>query len=230
MPTTLTTAIGIVSNALDDPNNNYWSTASITNWLNEGCMDIARRSQTLQELIVQDVVPLANMYLMPTNLISVHRIEFKPAGQTWPSNQTYPVVYRAINDMDQVWGVNQGSQSTYPQFYTPWQSPPNLTIQLFPVPAQSGTLNIYYYRTAYPATSGTDNLDVVEGFQSVTYLYAEYMALRKSADPRWRDAKELYEAEFQDIMNRTRTYTDQAGTFTTGGGWMPYWLYEGSDF
>jgi hypothetical protein len=132
--------------------------------------------------------------------------------------------------MDQVWGVNQGSQSTYPQFYTPWQNPPNLTIQLFPVPAQAGRLNVYYFRTAYPATSNGDNLDVVEGFGSVVLLYAEYMARRKAADPTWQDAKSLYEAEFQDLMNKTRTFTDQAGTFTTGPGWMPYWLYEGSDF
>lgn len=229
MSETLTQAQTSIAIALDDPLNQYFTLAQLTNWINEGCMDIARRSQTLQTSSTVPVVAGTNIYTMPANLLSIHRVEFVPAGQSYPNNQTYAVTYRAINDMDQVWGVNQGSPNTYPQFYTPWLSPPNLQIQLFPVPAQAGTLNIFYYRTPTPVVLATDVLDVVEGFQSLVHLYAEYMAKRKSADSTWQDAKKLYEEEFMDLLNKTRSYTDQMGTFTTGPGWMPYWLYEGAD-
>lgn len=225
MPATLTQAQTIVAAALDDPLNQYFSLTQLANWINEGCLDVARRSQTLQKLGTVPVVALTAQYTMPADLLSIHRVEFVPTGAI----QTYPVTYRSVNDMDQVWGVNQSSPNTYPQFYTPWNSPPNLTIQLFPVPSQTGTLNIWYYRIPVTAVSPTDNLDVVEGFQTIVYLYAEYMAKRKSADPTWQEAKQLYEQEFQDLVNKTRSYTDQMGTFTTGPGWMPYWLYEGGE-
>jgi len=227
MPTTLAQAQVIISEALDDPNNDYFSTTQLTNWINEGCMDIARRSQTLQSQSAIAVAALENIITMPSNLLAIHRIEFIPTGQT---TQTYPVTYRAVNDMDQVWGINQQVQSSYPQFYTPWANPPDLTIQLFPVPSMAGSLTVWYYRTASPCVNPTDSLDVVEGFQSLVYLYAEYMAKRKSADPTWKDAKQIYEDEFTDLLNKTRSFTDQAGTFTTGPGWLPYWLYQGSDF
>jgi len=114
MSLTLSEAQSIVSNALDDPNNDYVTLAQLTNWINEGCLDIARRSQTLQQMATIPVIALQNIYTMPTNLLSVHRMEYIPSGQIYPNQQIYPLVYRAINDMDQVWGVNQGSQSTYP--------------------------------------------------------------------------------------------------------------------
>jgi hypothetical protein len=230
MSLTLSEAQSIVSNALDDPNNDYVTLAQLTNWINEGCLDIARRSQTLQQMATIPVIALQNIYTMPTNLLSVHRMEYIPSGQIYPNQQIYPLVYRAINDMDQVWGVNQGSQSTYPQFFTPWSNPPNLTVQLFPVPAQSGTLNVWYYRTATPVINGGDLLDVVEGFQGLVCMFAEYMAKRKAADPTWKDAKEIYEADFQELINRTRSYTDQAGTFTSGPTGQPNWLYEMGDY
>ena len=142
MTVQLTKAQTIISGAFDHPNNAYWTLTQLTNWINEGCLDIARRTQTLQTFSTIPIVALVNQYTMPANLLSIHRLEFVPSGQTYPSNQTYPVVFRAVNDMDQVWGVNQGSQATYPQFYTPWGSPPNLTVQLFPIPSMSGTLNV----------------------------------------------------------------------------------------
>jgi hypothetical protein len=56
------------------------------------------------------------------------------------------------------------------------------------------------------------------------YDYAMYRALRKDADPRWQDSKKDYEDKLIALVDSSRTYQDQAGTFSTGQQALPQWL------
>jgi len=159
-------------------------------------------------------------YTAPTDVYRIYRIEFVPTG----SQDNYTVEFRGYMEMDQIWGINQQWPASYPLYYTMWKVPPTMQIVLYPVPAQAGTLNVYYYEQITPVVSGTDPLDVLEGWEDVVYDYAVYRALRKDADPRWQEFKGTYEDKLLAMIDTTRTFQDQAGTFTTGQAALPSWL------
>jgi hypothetical protein len=156
-------------------------------------------------------------------MIRIHKIEYVPTN----SPNTYPVEASNILNLDQMWGIQQNVPSTYPSFYALWGSPPNITIKLFPVPATSGTLNVYYYRVPNPVVGLGDNLDIPEGWEDLVSLYCEYIAKRKDADPLWKDAKTDYEAKIADLISRTYEYHDQANFIFTGGGYVPDYIWAG---
>ncbi len=239
MPATLQLTISMLRESLDDltgtyntsgVSGNYYTNQELTDWINDACYDIAARAECLWGSDAVTTTSNVSTYTLPGDLIRINRVTFVPGPALSPPIQTYPLQYRMLNDMDEVWGINQITPSTYPIFYTLWGTPPSLSIQIFPVPASSGTLNFFYYRVPVSASAMTDTLDIPQGYDYVVRLYAEYMAMRKSGNPAWQDAKGLYEQGIADLISRTRSWTDQAGTFTTGGSWLPTWLTGSGDF
>jgi hypothetical protein len=127
-------------------------------------------------------------------------------------------------EMDQIWGINQQWPASYPLYYTMWKDPPTMQIVLYPVPAAAGSLVVYYYQQITPVVLGTDNIDILVGWEDVIYDYAVYRALRKDSDPRWNEFKTTYGDKLVDMIDATRNFQDQAGTFTTGQSALPSWL------
>jgi len=127
-------------------------------------------------------------------------------------------------EMDQVWGINQNWPANYPLYYTLWGAPPLMKILLYPVPNGNGVLTIYYYQITTPAVNMTDEIDMLQGWEDVVEDYACYRALRQDAQPAWKDFKQTYEEKLQFFMDSTRTFQDQAGTFSTGQAALPAWL------
>jgi hypothetical protein len=127
-------------------------------------------------------------------------------------------------EMDQIWGINQQWPASYPLYYTLWKVPPTMTILVYPVPSQAGALTVYYYQQITPAVATTDLIDVLSGWEDVVHDYACYRALRKDADPRWQEFKATYDEKVIVMVDSTRTFQDQAGTFTTGQAALPSWL------
>jgi hypothetical protein len=106
-------------------------------------------------------------------------------------------------------------------------------LRLFPVPAQSGVLNVLYYRQVVPAVADTDQLDTIPGWEDLAVEYAIYLCKRKDKEPDWQDAFAFYEQKLNDMIQITGTFQDQAGTFSTGQGSWPPWAigsYGGSDW
>lgn len=215
-----------VRSRLDEPTARMWSDAELNRWINEGLRDLARRTETLLSYYTN--IPLiANVakYAMPADVIRVHRLEFVPTG----SNQTYPIQLSTYQEMDQVWGVSQQIQRSYPYYAVMWGFAPNIVIQFYPVPSQGGGLNLYYYRLPKTLVADTDIAEVPEGWQDLVSLYCEYVSLRKDRDARWTDAKQLYEQSLDNMVNVTRQLHDSARTITVGTSAVPAWLYEFED-
>jgi hypothetical protein len=74
----------------------------------------------------------------------------------------------------------------------------------------------------------TDTLDCLPGYESLIYDYAVYRALRQDADPRWQDQYNLYNEGLQQMINLSRSFTDQANWISTGTSNVPAWLVNGS--
>jgi hypothetical protein len=231
----MTAAISAVRSLLDEPNPQFWSNAEIGLWLNEACVDVQRRCEILRQKAGLVVASNAQDIAAPTDTMRIYRMEFVPTGQT---TLTYPMEFRGYLNMDSVWGNLQSLPSAWPEYYTLWYSPvganesgaptpTQLTIRLFPVPAQAGTLNCFYYRLPVAAlvTPGTDTLDIVPGWEDACYDYACYRALRKDSDPRWNDQFQIYQEKLMDLMSRTHPdWTDQPDYFGTGAQGIPSWL------
>ena len=222
MTVQLQTAQTYVRSLLDEPNTQFWSQAELANWINEGCADAARRVEWKRTTAFVATTALTQTYVMPTDVYRIYRCEWVPNPNT--GQVTYTVEFRGYMEMDQIWGINQQWPASYPLYYTLWKVPPAMNMIIYPVPSQAGTLNVYYYQQITPAVAPTDPIDALEGWEDVIYDYAAYRALRKDADPRWQEFKATYEDKLTAQLNATRTFQDQAGTFTTGQAALPAWL------
>jgi hypothetical protein len=227
---TMTQAIVNVRSMLDEPNAAFWSDAELTLWINEACADVQRQAEILRQQANLAVAVNQQDVLAPTDFLRHYKCQFVPTAQ---DILTYPIEFRGYIGMDAIWGNLQSLPSAYPSFFTFWFNPIGadatggptaLTMRLFPVPAQAGTLQLFYYRLAVPAT-GTDTIDTLPGWEDICYDYAVYKALRKDADPRWNDQFSIYKDKLVEMVSRTHPdWTDQPDYFSTGAGGIPSWL------
>src|SRR5580693_2879549 len=190
MALTLTNALTEVRSLIDEPNPQFWTNAELTTWINQGCENFAQRTRTLRRLESVPVVASTQNYTAPPDFYAVYRIEFQPTatGQVF----IYPLDFMGYNEMDQAWGVYQTFPAAWPQAFTLWGNPPNLTIRLFPVPDQAGLLNVFGYREPNPVVNQTDTLDILQGYEEAAYEYTVYKCKRKDNDPTWQEAKAQY--------------------------------------
>ena len=228
MSLTLTNALSDIRSLIDEPNPQFWTNAELTTWINQGCENFAQRSRTLRRQESIPVVAATQNYTAPPDFYAVYRVEFVPTstGQVF----IYPLDFYGYNEMDQSWGVYQTFPAAWPQAFTLWGNPPQLQIRLFPVPDQGGLLNVFGYREPVAVSTGTDLVDVLQGYEEGIIEYATYKAKRKDNDPTWQEAKANYEAILQDCIDNTGWFTDLPNQFTSGQSQWPPWALAGSDF
>lgn len=220
MPITLATAISDVRDYLDEPNAAFWTDQQLTNWINQGAVELGRRVEWKRAIGTIPVVVGTQTYTAPTDVYRIHRVDFAPTS----SDNTYTLEFRGYMEMDQIWGINQQWPASYPLYYTLWGVPPTMSIITYPVSSQAGTMHVFYYQHVTGAVLTTDLIDVLEGWSDAVVDFAVYRALQKDSDPRWQDWKTIFEEKLVAMTNETRTFQDQAGTFTTGQAALPVWL------
>lgn len=217
---------------LDETNNDsrYWADSELYQYINDGVRDIARRGETILSFNATLLAVAGQAkYNLPPDVIRVHRCEYIPTGQT----QVYPVQGSTYDELDQIWGINPTTQSSYPSVYACWGTPGQMTIQFYPVPAQSATINLYYY--AMPVdlkTDGTDAstfLTIPTGWEDVLVKYACSRALLKMRDPNWEVWQKLYVDDVQFMIEVTRQAHDNGRYIQTMTGYVPQWLYAFAD-
>lgn len=219
----------MVRDRLDELVPAFWTEEQIRRWINEGCQDIARRSQTLQTSSTISAVAGTQSYTLPATVLQVNRIEYKRTGDS----NVYALEFRENNTMDPIWFLGKTIHRATPTYYTTWGYPPTVTMLLYPTPDAAGTITVYYYKQATQlATDGSadsSSVDIPQGWEDLLIDYAEYSALRKDGDPTWKDAKSIYEQKLDEFIKLTRQWSDQE-TFMSnvgaGGGAMG-WLYGG---
>lgn len=215
---------------LDEATSRQWTDAILRGYINNGADDIARRTETLLDRGTIAGVAGTQEYTITTRVIRIHRVEWKATGDS----NVYPLEYRDFNNMDAVWWAHQTVTVARPELYTLWGFPPSLKLVLYPTPDVGGTIKYFYYRLpAVLATASAADANVVvecpEGWEDAIVDYAEYMALRRDADPRWQEARQLYEAKIGELYDNTRRWSDASGMIVGEGGMggIPAWLYNG---
>lgn len=223
MPVTLNAIRTDVRNRLSETSARYWTDSELDSWINEAARDIARRCEVLQDR--QDITAISGTqeYALPESTLRIHRVEYRPTGST----EVFPLEYRDFNSMDSVWWTGQSQAQSTPRYFTLWGFPPSLKLIVFPKPQVGGTFKVFYYRLPTVPPLGTSNVEIPEGWQDAVALYCEYTALRKDADPRWQEAKQLYEHTLTNLYETSRRWADQAGAIETETSWLPQWLIGG---
>jgi hypothetical protein len=211
-------------------NNKFWTTPEIRVWINDACRDIARRAEVL---LIYNSSLTANAgqakYDLPLDVIRVHRVEFIPANST----QIYPVIGSTYDELDQIWGINPTTQSSYPTAYACWGTPGHVTIQFYPVPAQDGQFNIFYYRMPGNLdTDGSDDnydLDIPRGWDDLVVTYVSMRGMMKARDPAWQIYKDSYDENLQYLVDVSRQMHDNGRYIQTMTSSVPGWLYAFTD-
>jgi hypothetical protein len=221
----------------------FYTDTEITDWVNDGLRDVSRRAEDLitfdTTITIAPYTPVpgqsAPTYSLQDDCIRIQRIEFVPTGAI---NQTYPLIASTQWEMDQVWGTYQQNPASYPQFWVTRGYPGgtgrnNYLLQIYPVPSQGGTLQVYYYRLPIrigdPVATPSNylvTLDIVEGWEDAVVDFATYKALQKARNPEWQDRKSEYEEKVNQMIDVTRSWTDQPHYFSFGTRFMPSWLTE----
>ena len=238
MTATLSAVRTEVRNLIDEQTAAFWTDAQLNGWINQGCQDMARRALCLRTTLQVPVVANTQNYPAPANMYQLYRLEFVPSTGTF----IYPVTFMGYNEADQAWGTYQQFPAAWPEIAVLWNNPGSVTItgnssplqiRLFPVPAQSGVLNVFYYREIVTAVNDSDQIDCLPGWEDLATEYAVYKAKRKDKESDWQGAFSFYEQRLNDLIMISGTFQDQAGTFSTGQGMWPPWAqggYGGSDW
>lgn len=200
-------------------------------WIYDGIKDITRRAEVLESVVTATVtagtrtVNLQSALTPSVNIYRIHRVEFQVS-----TTQVYPLEPRDIQEIDGLRGVNPLQSQGWPSYYYIWGVMGiDATLYLYPVGAQNGTLNIYCYRLPAALSGDGSACEVPIGWENLISLYCEYVALRRDSDPRWQDAKGIYEDELASMINLTRSHHDQAHWVTTPANLGTTW-WTGGEF
>lgn len=212
----------------------YFKNDEYIAWINEGCREVARRTETLISFNSTSIIVAAGVgvYTLPGDVIRLHRVEFVPTGST----QTIPVPLSTQQEMDNTWGLNQQSQSSWPMGAVIRGTPGMTgdltpTIQLFPVPAQPGNLNLFYYRMPQTLVNPGDIVEIPVGWEDLILDYVEYRGWLRSRDSRYQDVKQIFEDKLQTLVDVSRQLHDQENFFINANrGAMPGYLFNMEDW
>lgn len=209
MPVTLATARAALRERLDEASARQWSDTSLERWLHEGAKELARSLEVLQAEEALDVDAAEQRIALPADAVRVHRA-------TWQADNddnVYPLRYMDFHSADAVWWTQSEISQGTPELFTMWGVAGAVQAILYPTPAVNGTLTVYYYRLPVKPVEEADTYDLPEGWEDTMYVYAEMMALRQDRDPRWQEAKALFEEQKAVLEAMSRRHTDQLGSF-----------------
>ena len=201
-----------IRSRIDEPSTQFYSDTELRRWINQGVRDIARRTESVQAVANIPLVVGVQQYTAPSDTNRIYRVEYITAA-----NQSHVLDYRDYNNSDSVWWTTQLTAQSTPAMWTAWGYPPALKLVLYPIPSETSTLRIFYYQVPadLPIDGSTPNASVSlpAGREELVVDFAEYMALRKARDGRWQEAKALFDEKVQNMIDQTRRWTDQAGSW-----------------
>jgi len=164
----------------------------IVRWINQAGIDIARKTECVQDHKQADSVSGDGSYSLPTDFIRMRRVTF--------NDKVIPSTTLDIADQD--WmsrDIPSGVQGT-PQYYYIWNS----VLYLYPKPSQSssGNLDIYYVRTPAAVSADEDIPEIPAKYHEfiVRYCLSKAKELNDEYDVA-RTVKVDYESDILDVKD-----------------------------
>lgn len=203
-----------------------WTDQQLREWVNEGARDIARKTEALEDRDSITVVVGTSEYTLDPDIIRVHRVEITPTGE-----DTTALEYVDVKDLDSFGWRQRTQRQDRPYVYSIWGSGRTLKLITYPVPGTAGVITVWAYITPpalveNAATDAAVDVQIPQAWDDILLDYIEYRAMRKDRDPRWQEAKAMYDTACGEMFDNTRRWVDQAGMILPGGSHLPTWLTQ----
>lgn len=204
-----------------------WKNDELRGYLNEGCKDVARRSECLRASVDVDINAAEQAVAAPTDVVRIHNVSwFRDSDPT----TLYMLDYMDYRNLQSAAYSSLKQTEGTPSVYTTWLFPPNLSISCYPIPSDNGKLTVQYYRLpatlAEDASQDAETLDIPEGWEDLCVDYAVYQAMLKDGDQRWQNYMQMYEGKLAALVEASERFNDQAGAIGVGSNFIPQWLYN----
>jgi hypothetical protein len=212
---------------LDEDTARQWSEQDLRAWINEGARQIARKTEALEDRQTIAAVVSQSEYTLASDAIRIHRVEFTPT-----SEDTVKLEYVDVKQLDNFGWNDRTRTDNNPYIYTVWGSGATLKLITFPSPATAGNFTTWYYRLPVSLsetgnTQRNSTVEIPQGWDDVLLDYIEWRALRKDRDPRWQDAKAVFDESMDTMYNMTRRWVDESGMILPDSSGLPAWLVGG---
>lgn len=204
-----------------------WKNDELRGYLNDGAVDIARRSECLRAESIIDINAGTQNVTGPIDMVRIHTISWYRDSDT---TSKYPLEYMDYRNLQSAAYTSLNVTEGTPGAYTTWNFPPNLSITCYPIPSDDGKLLVHYYKLpatlAEDSTQDAEYLDLPAGWEDAATDYAVYQAMLKDGDARWQNYMQMYEGKLAGLVEAAERFNDQAGMITAGHNMIPAWLYE----
>ncbi len=216
-----------VRDLLDEAVAARWTDVQLRKWINEGMRDCARETLAIKNPSVQvTTIASTSEYALPQTVLSVEHAHYYPGD-----GRKIPLVGRAYENMDAIWGQNQDLGASEPAVYATYGYNPTIRLKVYPAPATSSkTINLMC--AVIPtelATDGTASATTVpfpDAWIDAIADFVEYRALRRDRDQRWNEAWGIYTAKRATLLQHELDVATRDIIHEPGVGYLPRWLVD----
>lgn len=195
---------------LDEITARYWQNDELDRAIYDAAKDIARRGEVLLDTHTIRTKAGQHVYDFPPDLLRIHRVEYQQSD-----TNSFVLEFLPPLQMDDYWVAGRTATQGTPSHFTVWGfSGDSQQLRIYPAPSDQANIVLWYYRLPRKPVNDGDPVEVPSGWEDLIPLYAEYVALRKDRDGRWREAFELYMERLDSLIKMTRHLTDQADYFS----------------
>jgi hypothetical protein len=135
-------------------------------------------------------------------------------------------------NMDNIWGQWQNTDTGEPSAFAVRGSTGNLTIYVYPIPDENGTLKVFYagLPTAIAEdTSGDAGTNPIpDGWIDILIDYVVMKAQRRDNDPRWKEAKAVFDENLLELGDHDHLAIAREVVHDPRWGSQPRWLVDPS--
>lgn len=225
MPT-LAQVVTEVRDMLGERQDGHWEDAMLRRWVNEAARDLARSTRHFKGQAMIELSAGTGTYALDSDIIAIEHAFHMDLSDR--GNELAP---RHL----EVWGeiINPSPTRTgRPIYFCTQGFQPNLTLCLYPIPdTDDETINLITARIpAQLDTTGAADDTAIEiplAWYDALVDYAEFKALRRDRDARWKEAYDLYVEKRDGLINNVDyTVANREVVADPRAGYLPAWLVE----
>lgn len=182
---TLQEIIKAVRNELLEPTPGFWSDEEITRWINEANNELTEKAKVEAAPYTFTTTANTSNYSLPSDLYQIKLIKIN-------DNKIYPASVDVLNS----------SVIGFPIYYVVF----NNQLYFYPIPDDTYTVRLYYYKKANQLVNTTDVPVLPERYHYLLKLYAISQAKRKADDPAYTIYYNDYLSGKNDMIQNSKIY------------------------
>lgn len=182
---TLQEIIKAVRDELLEPTPGFWSDEEITRWINEANNELTEKAKVEAAPYTFTTTANTSNYSLPSDLYQIKLIKIN-------DNKIYPASIDVLNS----------SVIGFPIYYVVF----NNQLYFYPIPDDTYTVRLYYYKKANQLVNTTDVPVLPERYHYLLKLYAISQAKRKADDPAYIVYYNDYLSGKNDMIQNSKIY------------------------